>query len=96
MAMGRWWAFNANNVALDRDDPATYELGNQAGVIYIGSSATLKTRLQRHLNSTDACIRSATHYRYDYRNDYKEEETRRYDAFVRANGRAPRCNDVRP
>ena len=98
MAMSQWWTFSDNLVNTEKDSPGVYEFGNaQQSVVYIGSSGKVKTRLHQHLNGDDSCINThAKYYRVDYRNDYVAEERRRYDAFMAANGRAPRCNDRRP
>ena len=98
MAMSQWWAFTENLVNTEQDSPGVYELGNSSkNVVYIGSTNAIKRRLLEHLGGSDPCINThAKYYRVDYRPDYATEERRRYDAFVIANGRPPRCNDRRP
>ena len=98
MAMGSWWSFNKPMVDTEKDEGGVYELGNSVkAVIYIGSSGAVKTRLRAHLSGSEgSCTKNASYYRVDYRSDYVTEEWRRYDAYVRANARPPRCNDKRP
>ena len=98
MAMSQWWGFNDVLVNTERDEGGVYELGDSAQrVVYIGSSAAVKTRLKSHLAGDDPCIsQNAKYYRVDYRSDYKAEELRRYNAHVRLHGASPKCNDVAP
>lgn len=98
MAMSKWWSFTTTMVDIDRDQPGVYELAdNLEKVVYIGSSAALKSRLKDHLLSNDSCIKEHAHkYRIDYRNDYRTHERERLQSFRRIHGRLPRCNDLMP
>ena len=98
MAMSQWWRFNETWVNTERDEGGVYELGDSAQqVVYIGSSAAVKTRLKSHLAGDDLCITlHAQYYRVDYRSDYRAEELRRYNAYVRLHGTPPKCNNVAP
>ncbi len=99
MAFSQWWTFSEGMVASDHDDPGVYEFANDAGVVvYVGSSNEIKRRLNEHLSEdAKSCIKkNAAKYRIEYRSDYKTAERAYYDEFVRANGHAPQCNDVRP
>jgi hypothetical protein len=99
MAFSQWWSFNDSMVSADRDEAGVYEFANSAGtIIYIGSSSAVRRRLKEHLGEgAKSCIKNdATQYRIEYRSDYETGERAYYDAFVRANGRAPQCNEVRP
>lgn len=99
MAFSQWWAFSDGVVDLDKDDSGVYELGDaNDNIVYIGSADKLKRRLKEHLSaSAKVCIKNnAKRYRIDYRSDYLAEEKRLYDAYVKANGVAPKCNDISP
>ena len=98
MSMGTWWSFTKALVGTEYDEPGVYELGDASHeVIYIGSSSVVRTRLTEHLSGHEgSCTQSASYYRVDYTSSYRSEERRRYDAYVRANGRQPKCNDKRP
>jgi len=97
MAFSDWWTFRDANVEGDKNAAGVYEFGNANGITYIGSSNDLKRRLKEHLAETNTCIkRTATHYRLEYRSDFKAAEQAYYDEFVRQNRRPPQCNDVRP
>ena len=99
-----WWRLTKALVDTERDDGGAYELGQETdrtgqtavAVIYIGSSGTVKSRLERHIDTDDPCLKDATHYRVEYTADYKKREQELYDEHVRLYGRRPRCNDVRP
>ena len=84
MPMSEWWIFNANMVASDRDEPGVYEFADAyQGVIYIGSSNHLRTRLGQHLAGSDACVlANARYYRLDYRLDCRAEERARLLAHL--------------
>ena len=95
--MSQWWSCTYAMVNTEQDIPI-YELGDTSNaVVYVGSSGSVKSRLNRHLAGDDRCISThAAYYRVHYRRDHKAEEWRRYNAYVRAHGREPRCNDVAP
>jgi predicted GIY-YIG superfamily endonuclease len=94
----RWWNFTEGMVNLDHDQPGVYELGDAAGtVVYVGSSNQIRRRLLEHLAEQGTCIkRNATLYRIEYTPYYVTRERQLYDEFVRAYGRQPRCNSIRP
>lgn len=99
MAFSQWYSFNDKMVDYDRNQGAVYEFADISGnIIYIGSTNELQRRMKEHLSeNAKGCIRTnASQYRYDYRSDFAAEEKRLYDSFVRANGRAPRCNSISP
>ncbi len=99
MAMSQWRSFNSATVSTERDQwGGVYELGDaNQSVIYIGSSGEVKTRLWAHLGGSDGpCTQNADYYRVDYQLSYRVAERQRYDEYVRAHGRGPRCNDKRP
>lgn len=98
MSFSSWWSFTQGMVNSDREEGGVYEFGDaNEVVIYIGSSNNVKRRLGEHLGETDSCIkRNASKYRIEYTSDYKAREKELYDAYVKANGKAPRCNDVSP
>lgn len=99
MTFSQWWSFTDGMVKSDRNEAGVYQFANSSDtVIYIGSSGDVKTRLQQHLSDdAKSCIKkNVAKYRIDYRSDYRAEEKRLYDAFVRANGKAPQCNDISP
>ena len=96
--MGTWWSFTEALVGKEYDEPGVYELGDESHkVIYIGSTSVVRIRMTEHQSGCGgSCTRSASYYRVDYTSSYRSEERRRYDAYVRANGRQPRCNAKRP
>ncbi len=99
MAFNQWWTFTEGLVETDRDEPGVYELGNSnETIIYIGSSKEIRRRLKEHRAEPDStCIKTNTAtYRIEYTSNYKKREQELYDEFVRANGKAPQCNDARP
>lgn len=99
MTLSRWWTFRDRLISSDLDEPAVYELSDSSGAtIYIGSSPALRTRLKEHLaDAASTCIgKNAAKYRFEYTLDYRNRERELYDEFVRANGKPPQWNDVRP
>ena len=99
MAFSEWWTFSDGMVSSDRDDAGVYQFANAAGtIIYIGGSNAVRRRLKEHLSEdAKSCIKNnAAKYRIEYRSDYQAAERAYYDAFVRANGKKPQCNEVRP
>jgi predicted GIY-YIG superfamily endonuclease len=95
----QWWTLSENIVQYEAEGAGVYELGSSTGlVVYIGSSNNLRRRLREHLSeSATSCIKSnATQYRVEITSNYLSRERQLYDEFVRANGRPPRCNEVRP
>ena len=94
-----WWSLTREMVATENDIGGVYELSEDHRgdtPIYVGSSVKVKERLERHRNTTDPCLRAATHYRIEYTPDYENRERELYDEHVRIHGLPPRCNDVRP
>jgi hypothetical protein len=98
VALDRWWPFSKAMVDYERNEPGVYQFATASGaIVYIGSSNEIRDRLKEHIGEdVKSCVRqNATQYRVEYRPDYLEEEQRLYNEFVRQNGRAPQCNEVR-
>ncbi len=94
-----WWSLTREMIETETDTSGVYELGEDHRghtPIYVGSSVRIKERLEGHRNTTDPCLRNATHYRTEYTPNYKNREQELYDEHVRLHGLPPRCNDVRP
>ena len=95
----QWFVLAETIVRYEGDYPGAYELGDSNKyTVYVGSSIEIKSRLRRHVNApSDSCIGSkARYYRVEYCSNYEQRERELYDEHVRAYGRPPECNDIRP
>jgi len=71
-----------------------YELFDPGkSLIYIGRSNNLRQRLTEHLNTSDACIKSATYFAYEVTSFSYSREQGLLEEHKRIHGRLPRCND---
>jgi hypothetical protein len=96
---GRWWVFSDVLIDSERDLPGAYELGNAAGeVVYIGSAAEIRRRLQEHWSEPPgSCVkRHATQYRVEYREDYLACERDLYRWHLKTHRRPPTCSRSEP
>ncbi len=91
-----WWSYTHNLVEMERDEPGVYELGNPGkNVIFIGSSAKVRTALLEHLGeSPGSCIRRyATRYRVEYISTHRKREEELFAEHTKQHGKLPRCNE---
>lgn len=96
----QWWSLTEKIIGYEGDKPGVYELANtNEVVIYIGSTNVLHRRLKEHLaEPAGSCSKKngVAKYRAEYTTDSQNRQRRLYDEHVRAYGRPPACNYVRP
>jgi predicted GIY-YIG superfamily endonuclease len=92
---GPWWVFSDVLIDSERDLPGVYELGNAAGeVVYIGSSADVRRRLQEHWD--EPANSSVKRYTTQYRVDYLACERVLYERHLKTHRKPPICSRSEP
>lgn len=88
-----WFPFNNDYVDGVLNQPGVYWLGINNGIIYIGKSENLRTRLMQHLSTVDACIKNATQFAFERSSNPAGREAQLLEDYRRQHGQLPRCND---
>jgi hypothetical protein len=91
------YALNATMVAGAPSDPGVYALWENDELIYYGhargESITIQSCLKQHLDGSNVCTRSATHYGWEISANPPLREAQLLKEYERQHKRLPRCNN---
>ena len=98
---GDKYSFTQDNVNKAPEVHGVYALYDGDLTIYIGrasgKSVTIRSRLQSHFRGAEgSCTQGASHYKREKTSRPIEREKKLIDDYYNANGKLPRCNDVKP
>ncbi len=87
-------SFTSWGVSSVPESEGVYELFDTGkNLIYIGRSDNLRRRLTEHLNTSDACIKSASYFTYEVTSRSISREQELLAEYKRIHGKYPPCND---
>jgi len=90
------YAFTGAMIAGAPPDPGVFALWDRDELIYygraLGRGVTIQSRLREHLEASNGCTASATHYGWEITANPRAREAELLREYEDSHGRLPRCN----